>query len=205
MPMSRDERIEKVQRLLTAHKTTREALESKPVTWELHPGTDIARNWPVITAAYSGLEQTLNYLIADQAGISIPELIDLAAPPNAGIDQPHARRHPYCTHNLAWLFSKLDAPARDVVRAFYGRFRSQHSYVAVADADKFLNQVSVPRGTGYERWRYTLIEDRPLIWIDPVKLLQRFSKSSPSMCWIQGAAGMIATVDRSDIRVLVAT
>lgn len=154
--------MEKVQRLLTAHKTTREALESNPVTWELHPGTDIARNWPVITAAYSGLEQTLKYLIADRTGISIPELIDLVALPDAGINQRHAGRHPYRTHNLAWLFSKLDDPARDVVRDFYGRFRSLHSYVAVADVDEFLNQVSGPRGAGYERWRYTLIEDRPL-------------------------------------------
>ena len=162
MLMSRNERIEKVQRLLTAHKTTREALESKPVTWELHPGTDIARNWPVITAAYSGLEQTLKYLIAEHKGITIAELIDLAAPRNAGIDQPHAGRHPYRTHNLAWLFSKLDEPARDVVRDFYRRFRSLHAYVAVADADEFLNQVSGPRGAGYERWRYTLIEDRAL-------------------------------------------
>ena len=30
-----------------------------------------------------------------------------------------------------------------------------------------------------------------LIWIDPVKLALRFSKSPPSMDWIQGAAGMI--------------
>ena len=30
-----------------------------------------------------------------------------------------------------------------------------------------------------------------MIWIDPVKLALRFSKSPPSMCWIQGAAGMI--------------
>ena len=31
-----------------------------------------------------------------------------------------------------------------------------------------------------------------LIWIDPVKLPLRFSKSPPSMCWIQGATGMIS-------------
>ena len=59
MPMSREEKIEKVQRLLTAHRKTKQVLENEPVTWELHPGTDIARNWTVITAAYSGLEQTI--------------------------------------------------------------------------------------------------------------------------------------------------
>ena len=30
-----------------------------------------------------------------------------------------------------------------------------------------------------------------LIWIDPVKFPLRFSNAPPSMCWIQGAAGMI--------------
>ena len=162
MPMSRDERIERVQRLQTAHKTTKEAMESKLATWELHPGTDIARNWPVITAAYSGLEQTLKFLIAEQKGLTIAELIDLSAPPTGRLDERNAGRHPYRTHDLAWLFSKLDERTRDVVRDFYGRFRSLHSYVAVAVADEFLNQISGPRGVGYERWRYTLIEDRPL-------------------------------------------
>ena len=138
MPMSRDERIERVQRLQTAHKTTKEAMESKPATWELHPGTDIARNWPVITAAYSGLEQTLKFLIAEQKGLTIAELIDLSAPPNGRLDERNSGRHPYRTHDLAWLFSKFDERTRDVVRDFYGRFRSLHSYVTVALADEFL-------------------------------------------------------------------
>ena len=50
MPMSNDAKFEKVQRLLTAHGRTKKTLEKEPVVWELHPGTDIAQNWPVITA-----------------------------------------------------------------------------------------------------------------------------------------------------------
>ena len=38
MPMAWEEKIEKVQRLLTAHKKTKEALEAEPVTRELAPG-----------------------------------------------------------------------------------------------------------------------------------------------------------------------
>ena len=76
MPMSRDEKIEKVQRLLTAHRKTKEVLENEPVTWEVHPGSEIARNWTVITAAYSGLEQTMKYLIAEENAQSIAELMD---------------------------------------------------------------------------------------------------------------------------------
>ena len=36
-----------------------------------------------------------------------------------------------------------------------------------------------------------LVKNCTLIWIDPVKLPLRFSNAPPSMCWIQGAAGMI--------------
>ena len=162
MPMSREAKMEKVQRLLTAHKKTSQTLESEPVTHELHPGTDIARNWTVITAAYSGLEQTLKFLIAEKTDLTIAELIDLAAPQNVAIHERPVGRHPYRTHDLAWLFSELEQPARDAVQDFYGRFQSLHSYVPIADADEFLTEISGPGGAGYERWRYTLIEDMPL-------------------------------------------
>ena len=76
MPMTREEKMEKVGRLYTAHKKTEETLEWEPLTWELHPGINIARKWTVITAAYSGLEQTFKYLIAEEQGYTIPELID---------------------------------------------------------------------------------------------------------------------------------
>ena len=160
--MSREAKIEKVQRLLTAHKKTNATLESEPVTRELHPGTDIARNWTVITAAYSGLEQTLKYLIAEEANLTIAELIDSTVPQTAAIHERHLGRYPYRTHDLAWLFTNLEQPAQDIVRDFYGRFQSLHSYVPIPDASEFLNAISGPRGVGYERWRYTLIEDRPL-------------------------------------------
>lgn len=156
MPMSRNESIEKVQRLLTAYNKTREMLESEPVTWELHPGTDIARNWTVITSAYSGAEQTLKFLIAEENGLTIPELISFTDPNNIGAD-----KHPYRTHNLGRLFSKLQKSTQDVVREFFARYRSLHSYIAIGSADDFLNGVSGRQGTGYERWRYTLIEDEP--------------------------------------------
>ena len=87
MPMSREAKMERVQRLLTAYKKTSRILQSEPVTHELHPDTDIARNWTAITAAYSGLEQTLKFLIAEKAGLTIPELIDLAASQNVAIHE----------------------------------------------------------------------------------------------------------------------
>ena len=98
MPMSREEKLEKVQRLLTAHRKTKEALESEQVTWELHAESDIARKWPVITAAYSGLEQTLKYLIADEKEKSIAELIrrenGISPPPSSSTSASWRSREP---------------------------------------------------------------------------------------------------------------
>ena len=152
MPMAEGEKIEKVQRLLTAHTKTKEVLENEPVTWEVHPGTDIARNWTVITAAYSGLEQTMKYLIAEENGHSIAELIEFR----------EGKNRPYQTHNVSELFSKLAAPTQHIVRDFYGRFQSLHSYITIETVGEFLGVVSDADGSGYVRWRYTLIEDRPI-------------------------------------------
>ena len=152
MPMSRGEKIEKVQRLCTAHRKTKETLEAEPVTWELHPGSDIARKWTVVTAAYSGLEQTIKYLIAEQNSQSIKELIAFR----------EGKKHPYRTHDVGQLFSRLPPQTQDVIRDFYGRFQSLHPYITVKTVDEFLSVVSGAGGTGYERWRYTLIEDKEL-------------------------------------------
>ena len=171
MPMSRDSSIETVQRLLTAYNKTKETLEAEPVTWELHPGTDIARNWTVITAAYSGLEQTLKYLVAEENGLTIPELINFSPSRNADANECQPNTYPYRTHNLGWLFARLQEPTQEVVRDFFGRFQSLHSYIAIRRADQFLNVVSGRQGAGYERWRYTLIEDRPLPQNSPEALV----------------------------------
>ena len=152
MPMSRDEKLEKVQRLLTAHKKTKEMLESEPVTREFHPGSDIARNWTVITAGYIGLEQTFKYLIAEENNLSIEELREIR----------EGRKHPYKTHDVSKLFKRLAKSTRGVVRDFYGRFQSLHPYITVGTMDEFLREVSGEGGEGYERWRYTLIEDKEL-------------------------------------------
>ena len=160
--MEREEKVEKVQRLLTAYRKTKEMSEREPVTWELHPGTDIARRWTVVTSAYSGLEQTLKYLIAEEKAYTIRELVDLAGQINENADDKERKKYPYRTHNLKWLFSRLREPTQEVVREYFRRFQSLHSYIGIETVDQFLEEVSGPGGTGYERWRYTLIEDRQL-------------------------------------------
>ena len=171
MPMSRDTKIEIVQRLQTAHKKTKKMLEMEPVAWELHPGTDIARNWTVINASYSGLEQTLKYLIAEEKRLTIAELIEFVDQKNINREKVSAKQYPFQTHNLGWLFSKLDGLTQDVVRDFYARYKSLHSYIRIGRVDQFLNAVSGQKGVGYNRWRYTLIEDKPLPRNSPEALL----------------------------------
>lgn len=161
-PMTKEERVEIVQRLRVAHKQTKRMLEGEIVALELHPGTDIARNWPVITAAYSGLEQTIKYLIAEEKGCTIQELGDESDPTNKQFSSRHNQAHPFRTHNIAWLFSKLGEPTQNVARDFYGRFQSLHPYIRIPQLDLFLQRISGRKGTGYARWRYSLIEDRKL-------------------------------------------
>lgn len=171
MPISKQGRLEKVQRLLTAHGRTKAALEGEPVVHELHPGTDLAQNWQAITTAYSGLEQTIKYLIADQRGLTIQELYKFAVEENGERHGRRRRTHPYRTHNLGRLFSELDQATRDTVREFYGRYHSLLPYIGIDTVDEFLHRVSGKRGDGYVRWRYALIEEKPLPGNSPQALV----------------------------------
>ena len=112
MPMTREEKRGKVDQLYIAHKKTKETLEWEPLTWELHPGVNIARKWPAIIAAYSGLEQTFKYLIAEEQGYTIPAPIGYTEPETQDADTGERKKYPYRTHNLAFLFSKLGEPRR---------------------------------------------------------------------------------------------
>ena len=126
MPMSRDAKIDKVQRLLTAHGRTKKVLEGEPVVWELHPGAEIAQNWPVIAAAYSGLEQTIKFLIAQEKDLTVQELFDFSVAENAQANEGVRRTYPYRTHNLGRLFSGLEEPTKETVREFFARYESLH-------------------------------------------------------------------------------
>ena len=162
MPMTREEKKEKVDRLYIAHKKTKETLEWEPLTWGLHPGINIARKWPVINAAYCGLEQTFKYLIAEEQGYTIPAPIDYTELETQDADTGARKKYRYRTHNLAFLFSKRGKAPQRIVREFFGRFQSLHSYITIENVDQFLEEVSGPKGRGYEEWRYTLIENKKL-------------------------------------------
>jgi len=161
MPILPHDKDETVQRLVTAHEKTKEILESEPVAWELHAGTEIASNWTVITAAYSGLEQTFKYLIAEDSGRTISELIQIR----------EGKARPFHNHHLSDLFLRLPEPLQERLREFYARYQSLHCYVETGTLDEFLSAISDEDGRGYERWRYTLIDDTPPPRISPEALL----------------------------------
>ena len=163
MPMTKVEKGEIVQRLCSAHKKTRDMLKRESISRDYHPGTDIAQRWPLITAAYSGLEQTLKFLIADEKSYTIEELLNHQSHSSKGKNQSNGGRYPYRTHDLVGLYCRLEESKKDVVREYYGQFQSLHSYITIESLGDFLKEVSSQDGRGYERWRYTLIEvEEPL-------------------------------------------
>ena len=145
MAMSEEERHEKVQRLRTAYERTREVLDRQQRVNELHPGTDIANNFVVLTVSYMGLEQTFKYLIAYEHGKTIEEIT--------------AQRGPYRHHDLGKLFEELSEETKATASEFYARFQSLHLYIPFNDVGDFLRNVSGERGEGYQKWRYALIQD----------------------------------------------
>ena len=163
MPMTKVEKGEIVQRLCTAHNKTNDMLKREPISRDYHPGTDIAQRWPLITAAYSGLEQTLKFLIADEKSYTIKELLNHQSQSNENNNKSNGGKYPYRTHNLVGLYCRLEESKKDVVREYYGQFQSLHSYITIESLDGFLKEVSSQDGRGYDRWRYTLIEfEEPL-------------------------------------------
>ena len=149
--MSRRE-SEIVQRLKTAYKRTREAYEDTFKGHDLHPGTEIAGAWPFITAAYSGIEQTFKFHIAEAHGQTVEELVATRGPKGAKGEA----RYPYRHHNLGRLFVCLEEPIRVALAEQYRQFRTLQPYIQPATAGEFLNVVSAEDGRGYERWRHSL-------------------------------------------------
>ena len=145
-------RFEIVQRLKTAEERTREAYEQTFKGHDLHPGTDIAGAWPFITAAYSGLEQTFKFHIAEAEGKTVEELVATRGPKGAKGEAHFPFRH----HNLGSLFRCLDDPAAGSAGRGISpvqdapRLHRPGHVVGVSGA------VSVEDGRGYERWRYSL-------------------------------------------------
>lgn len=136
---------EVLQRLRTAHRNTREGFERAPRTRDVHEGTEIANFWPFVTGCYSGIEQSFKVVIAGQRGLTVKQLLK-------------ETRRKYLTHDLGCLFAEVDDDARRTLNEYYERFHSLHDDIDVSSLQQFLSDLSEPHGSGYERWRYSLVE-----------------------------------------------
>ena len=153
--MMNHEKREKVQRLEVAYKSINQLLESQLMSRDFHLGSDIAMKWLFVTAAYSGLEQVIKYLVAEERSCTIRELLKMEA--ESG--NYNTGRRPFQTHNLATLFSSLEDKTKSIVRDYFSQYQSLHWYITIETVDDFLSEVSGVDGRGYELWRYSLIED----------------------------------------------
>ena len=145
MPLTDAQRDAFSTRLESAYTQTRDLSETRPWAHELVPDYGLGREWPIITAAYSGIEQTLKFLIALHRGITIEVLIG------------HRR---FRTHRLAFLFCHLDNETKRAAENYYARWQSLHSYVNVPTCEALLELLEDDDGGGYQNWRYCLTQDR---------------------------------------------
>ena len=144
MSMTEGDKRKKVERLRIAHEwITKNVLGSQTIVQDMHSDASIAQNWTTITTGYSGFEQTLKYLIAEQEGQDVTK---------------RNNRPQYPTHDVSELFLKLEKSTKRHIQEYYARLQSLHSYVEIETVEEFLESISPEGGRGYELWRYALIE-----------------------------------------------
>ena len=141
--MVQDPHTDAAWRLRTAMLWTDGVFDAHPPKPDLDPGTALANAWALITIAYSGIEQSLKYLLAQRSGLTVDDWLK----------KEPARKH----HDIHKLFDVLEANDKDVLRESYSRFRSLHMYIEEPCLESYLRTVS-HEGQGYQRWRYALVE-----------------------------------------------
>ena len=142
--MELDYENEAIARLLAALTWSQKALEEVPPDPDLHSGTALANAWALITIAYSGIEQSLKYMLARRSALPVDDWILT----------PAGKKHK--KHHLLKLFDDLDACDQYALNEYYARFQSLHNYIEEPTLRSFLCKVS-DQGKGYERWRYALV------------------------------------------------
>ena len=109
----------------------------------------MANAWALITVAYSGVEQSLKYLISQKEHKTVREWRSSEEGAKLG-----------SSHGLIKLFDAIDSEAKHVVTEYYERFQSLHSYIPKPSLRGFIEEVS--RGEkGYMLWRYSLVDEDP--------------------------------------------
>ena len=137
MPIRRDADAEAGDRLSNAYDKVRAAWESAPPIREYSPSHAISNIWPALVLAYSGIEQSLKFLLARARDLSVSELIKLPAHESA--DPPERT---FRSHDLSWLFDQLNSDVRSGVEGDFRTFLSLYSYIPFGTLAEFLSEIS---------------------------------------------------------------
>lgn len=152
-------------------------LKALKATWartshkrDMFPIVDMAAHWPVVTPLYSGLEQALKVLAAHNLG----QPVEVATAKGGTLRN--------CYHHLGKCWDHISPEAQEIIEDHWAQFTSLHSYLVegdqakaeVATARGFLWHLSGQgaKGSGYEHWRYSLIEMQKLPTVSVEGMLQ---------------------------------
>ena len=157
MPIDDDARSAITLRLRTAYAETCECYARKPAWIEIVGDVALAQLWYSIGTTYSGIEQTLKYLIALHKHLTIDELlVENGIVENPG-EEPE-RRTRYRIHKLGTLFSRLDRQTKEAVEHDYAVWQSLYDYLPFRTCAEFLDHVQGDDDMGHLDWRYCLIQ-----------------------------------------------
>ena len=120
----------------------------------------MAQEWPAISAAYSGIEQTLKFLIALDKGLTVDELLVEDGIVENPEEEPN-RRAKYRIHQLGTLLSRLDPGTRNRVEQEYTIWQSLYDYIPIRRCAEFLDHIQGNRNRGHLDWRYCLVQGQP--------------------------------------------
>ena len=157
MPINDDARVAITLRLLTAYAETLESYTRKPAWIEIFGDVALTQQWLTIVATYSGIEQTLKYLIALQKNLTVDELLV----ENGILENPREepeRRTRYRIHQLGTLFSRLDRQTKEAIEHDYAVWQSLYDYLTIPTCAEFLDRIQGDDNRGHLDWRYCLIE-----------------------------------------------
>ena len=157
MPIDDDARMAITLRLRTAHAETHESYARRPAWFEIVGDVALAQQWLTIGATYSGIEQTLKYLIALHKDLTVDELLAAnGIVENLG-EEPEQRTR-YRIHEIGTLFSRLDRQTREAVEHDYAVWQSLYDYLPIPTSAEFLEHIQGDDNRGHLDWRYCLIQ-----------------------------------------------
>ena len=134
-------------RMITACRETRKLVAENPVQRDLSGEHEAAVAWPLVTAAYNGIEQALKMLLQASA-VPAPTLDEL--------------REQY-GHDLETLYCALDPDDQGHIELHFGEHWSLYEYellnLGFGTAREFIAQLNdSDRQKGSIAWRYALID-----------------------------------------------